>query len=293
MFVFAGFPTARRVGDHGGYREKYIHGLYSMTTLAQSIASHLPYLRRFARSLTGSQTSGDAYVAAVLETLIADPSSFPSQLAPRSGLYRMFMTTWASLAVNGEVDPPLGSSAIAERRLAAITPIARQAFLLVAMEGFSAAEAAKVLDVLPADLERHLDTAAREIGEQVTSNVLIIEDEPMIAFDLESVVTSIGHSVVAIARTKKEAVAAFKSHRPGLVLADIQLADGSSGLDAVNEILGSSPVPVIFITAFPEQVLTGLRPEPTFLISKPFQSEIVKAVISQALFFDLRASKLR
>ncbi len=264
-----------------------------MTTLAQSIASHLPYLRRFARSLTGSQTSGDAYVAAVLETLIADPSAFPRQLAPRTALYRMFLTTWQSLAVNGKADPLLGSSAIAERRLGAITPIARQAFLLVAMEGFSAPEAAKVLDAPPADLERHLDMAAREIAEQVTSNVLIIEDEPLIAIDLEFVVTSIGHSVAAIARTKKEAVAAFKSHRPGLVLADIQLADGSSGLDAVNEILGEEPVPVVFITAFPEQLLTGLRPEPTFLISKPFQPEVVKAVISQALFFDLRATKSR
>ncbi len=264
-----------------------------MTTLAHSIASHLPYLRRFARSLTGSQASGDAYVASLLETLIADPSAFPRHLAPRSALYRMFLTTWRSLAVNGKADTLLGSSAIAERRLGAITPLARQAFLLVAMEGFSAPEAAIVLDVSPADLERHLDTAAREIAEQVTSNVLIIEDEPMIAIDLECVVTSIGHSVAGVARTKKEAVAAYKSLRPGLVLADIQLADGSSGLDAVNEILGEEAVPVIFITAFPEQVLTGLRPEPTFLISKPFQPEVVKAVISQALFFDLKASKSR
>ena len=120
-------------------------------------------------------------------------------------------------------------------------------------------------------------------------DVLIIEDEPLIAMDLEGIVTSIGHEVQANARTHAEAVAAVKARRPGLVLADIQLADGSSGLEAVNEILGEIEVPVIFITAYPEQLLTGLRPEPTFLIPKPFQTDTVKAVVSQALFFDMKA----
>jgi hypothetical protein len=50
---------------------------------------------------------------------------------------------------------------------------------------------------------------------------------------------------------------------------------------------------VIFITAYPERLLTGERPEPTFLITKPFQPEIVKAVISQALFFDANALSSR
>jgi CheY-like chemotaxis protein len=92
-----------------------------------------------------------------------------------------------------------------------------------------------------------------------------------------------------VARTQAEAVAAAERRRPGMVLADIQLADGSSGIDAVNEILTAFKVPVIFITAYPERLLTGERPEPTFLITKPFQPEIVKAVISQALFFDAKA----
>jgi hypothetical protein len=64
------------------------------------------------------------------------------------------------------------------------------------------------------------------------------------------------------------------------------LADGSSGIDAVNDILKTSTVPVIFITAFPERLLTGDRPEPAFLVSKPFNPDMVKALISQALFFN-------
>jgi len=115
--------------------------------------------------------------------------------------------------------------------------------------------------------------------------VLIIEDEPVIAADIEALVRELGHKVVDIAATRTEAVEAAARHRPGLVLADIQLADGSSGIDAVKDILGKFDVPVIFITAFPERLLTGERPEPTFLITKPFQPETVKAAIGQALFF--------
>jgi CheY-like chemotaxis protein len=106
---------------------------------------------------------------------------------------------------------------------------------------------------------------------------------------LLALVTELGHNVSNIARTQKEAVAAIKEQTPGLVLADIHLADGSSGLDAVNDILAACAVPVIFITAYPERLLTGERPEPTFLVTKPFRPEVVKAIISQALFFDRRA----
>ena len=265
-----------------------------MTSLAQTILPQLPYLRRFARSLTGRQDSGDAYVASVLETLIADPAAFPKEMSPRSALYRLFLKSWNSLAVNaGTGDSAASYASPVDRRLEAITPLPRQAFLLVAMEGFSTSEAASVLDVSQEQFAIFLDIAAREIAEQVATDVLIIEDEPLIALDLEEVVTSIGHAVRRVARTRREAVAAFKALRPGLVLADIQLADGSSGLDAVNDILGETDVPVIFITAYPEQVLTGLRPEPTFLIPKPFRHETVKAVISQALFFEMKASKAR
>jgi CheY-like chemotaxis protein len=97
--------------------------------------------------------------------------------------------------------------------------------------------------------------------------------------------------VVRIARTETEAINAVMQARPGLVLADIRLADGSSGLDAVNEILRDYSVPIIFITAFPEMLLTGTKPEPTFLIRKPFAANAVKAVISQALLFDVRAQR--
>ena len=264
-----------------------------MTTLATTIMPHLPYLRRFARSLTGRQSSGDAYVAALLEALVADPATFPSDVPPKIALYQLFLRNWKSVGINSDTMPAhgVGQGSIADERIESITPLPRQAFLLTAVEGFQPADAARVLGVDLQRFEQLLDTASREIAEQVATEILIIEDEPLIALDLETVVVSIGHKVRRVARTQREAVAAFKATKPGLILADIQLADGSSGLDAVNEILGDTEVPVIFITAYPEKVLTGRRPEPTFLISKPFLHETVKAVVSQALFFGLKAHR--
>lgn len=115
--------------------------------------------------------------------------------------------------------------------------------------------------------------------------MLIIEDEPLISMQLEDLVRSLGHDVCGMAATRTQAQQIASETSPGLVLADIQLADGSSGLDAVDDILQMGSVPVIFITAYPERLLTGDRPEPTYLVTKPFQESTVRAAISQALFF--------
>ena len=130
-----------------------------------------------------------------------------------------------------------------------------------------------------------ISQAQADIETDLATSVLIIEDEPVIAADIEALVRDLGHNITAVATTRREAVSAVKARKPGLVLADIQLADGSSGIDAVNDILKGHDVPVIFITAFPERLLTGEKPEPAFLITKPFQPETVKAAIGQALFF--------
>jgi CheY-like chemotaxis protein len=209
----------------------------------------------------------------------------------RAALYRVFLKIWDSLDVNvaPQRTPAAAPDAAAARHLEALTPRPRQAFLLTAVEGFTPEETALIMDTDEAGVSRLLDAAGREIAELVATDVLIIEDEPLIAMDLETIVTSLGHRISAVARTRREAVAAVKRKRPGLVLADIQLADGSSGLDAVNEILALMDVPVAFVTAHPERLLTGERPEPAFLITKPFSPDTVKALISQALFFDVKA----
>jgi DNA-directed RNA polymerase specialized sigma24 family protein len=256
-------------------------------SISTAIAPHLPYLRRYARALTGNQTSGDTYVTAVLETLIADPSCFPTDLEPKTGLYQIFTRIWNS--ASSSLESPEPEQTPSRQALDSITPRPRQAFLLSSVEQFSNADIAVILDCTADNVYSLLNTAAQEITQQIATEVLIIEDEPIIAMDLESLVEDLGHSVTGTARTHEEAVGLAKQLRPGLILADIQLADGSSGLEAVNEILTSFEIPIIFITAYPERLLTGERPEPAFLITKPFQTETVKAIISQALFFDKRA----
>jgi CheY-like chemotaxis protein/DNA-directed RNA polymerase specialized sigma24 family protein len=258
-------------------------------TIAREISSHLPYLRRFSRALSGSQNSGDAYVVATLEALVADSSVFDRTLPSRIALYRIFLSLWSSANTAGRPMPTSGERSSVEVHLDALTPLPRQAFLLHTVEGFTLDEVALILDRPATSAAALVEQAGREIAEQVATSVLIIEDEPIIALDIEAMVEDLGHDVIGIARTHKEAIALVKTRRPGLVLADIQLADGSSGLEAVNEILQSVDVPVIFITAYPERLLTGDKPEPAFLITKPFQPAAVKAAISQALFFDRRA----
>jgi DNA-directed RNA polymerase specialized sigma24 family protein len=258
-------------------------------SISQAIAPHLPYLRRFARALAGTQAAGDAYVAATLEVLIEDPSLFDTKLDPRVALFRTFVGLWNSVGVNLKPEIQTSVPTPADRKLESITPLPRQAFLLSAVEGFSAPDIASILDIDEGEVLALIDQAGREIASQVATDVLVIEDEPMIAMDLEGIVEGLGHKVMAVARTHSEAVKAIANEKPGLVLADIQLADGSSGLDAVNEMLGSFQVPVIFITAYPDRLLTGERPEPAFLITKPYQPDTVKAIVSQALFFERRA----
>jgi len=175
--------------------------------------------------------------------------------------------------------------------LETLTPMARQAFLLASLEEFSTQDIATILSVSDKEAKRLLEVASREISEQISARVMIIEDEPLIALDIETLVNEIGHQVVGIATTRSNASALARTSNPGLVLADIQLADGSSGIDAVNDILKEINVPVIFITAYPERLLTGERVEPAFLVTKPFRPEMVKAIISQALFFDVKAGR--
>jgi DNA-directed RNA polymerase specialized sigma24 family protein len=256
-------------------------------SLAESIAPHIPHLRRFARLLTGSQSAGDAAVERVLQAVAADPSVFPD-LSPRPGLYQCFLATLTRRYRDGGPAPGLLGDTAA-RSLAALTPEGRQAFLLVSVEGFSQAETAQILALSERRVEALLRESGAEIGRQIATEVLVIEDEPLIALDLKRVLEGLGHRV-AIARTHHDALRAAELKNPGLVIADIRLADGSSGLDAVNDLLRSLAVPVVFVTAFPERLATGRGPEPAFLIRKPFREEAIKAIVSQVLFFDQQAS---
>ncbi|MFW5654117.1 MAG: response regulator [Roseicyclus sp.] len=256
--------------------------------LDRIVATYLPYLRRYARALTGAQDTGDRYAAATLEAIVADPGAIGGHDSPKTGLFAVFHRIWSSSGAViediGAPDNPLERRA--QWRLQGLSPNSREALLLHTIEGFSLESIAEILSVSRDEAGELLDRAREEMGRMVTGDVLIIEDEAIIAMDLEAIVIGMGHRVVDIARTRDGAVQLGTKHAPDLILADIQLADKSSGIDAVNDLLPRlGEVPVIFITAFPERLLTGDRPEPAFLIAKPYSEEQVRAAVSQAMFF--------
>lgn len=255
-------------------------------TLSQRVGDQLPYLRRYARALTGSQTSGDAYALATLEAILADRSILETGLTPKTALFRAFHLIWSSSGA--PVAEPDGDALErrAQTHMAGLTQNTREVLLLRTIEGFHFEEIAQILQIAPREAETLLEIALREMQHSVLGKVLVIEDEAIIAMDIQSIVTAMGHHVTGNARTKEAAMRLGVQERPDLILADIQLADGSSGIDAVAELLEHlGDVPVIFITAFPERLLTGERPEPAFLITKPYLEEQVRSAVSQAMFF--------
>ncbi len=259
-----------------------------MVRLAEALAPDLPYVRRYARALTGDQATGDSYVRAALEAIVQGDQILDEALSPRVALYRVFEAIWKSSGALLEAPLPDDGSAVSKAvaaRLLRIPPRSRQAFLLSAMEGFNHREVADILSTDEDEVESLIAQAQADIDAALATDVLIIEDEPIIAADIAALVRELGHRVTEIAATRGEATASAHGQRPGLILADVQLADGSSGIDAAREILAMIDVPAIFITGFPERLLTGNGFEPTFVITKPFSPATVKAAIGQALFF--------
>lgn len=253
--------------------------------LAQSIQRELPYLRRYARALTGSQTAGDNYAAATLEAILTDRSLMQSD-DTRVGLFQTFHAIWQSSGQPVEQEEQGSTEARAQAHLQGLTPNSREALLLRTIEDLRFDQIAEIMQVEPSEAEELFQIALAEMSRALSGKVMVIEDETIIAMDLKGIVQSMGHDVTGIARTHTAAVELAHNIRPDLILADIQLADGSSGIDAVNELLRDiGDIPVIFITAFPERLLTGDRPEPAFLISKPYSEEQVRSAVSQAMFF--------
>lgn len=253
--------------------------------IASTVAQQLPYLRRYARALTGSQGTGDRYAEATLMAILEDRSTWDAALPPKAALFRVFNTIWASSGSPVE-EGESGLRARAQTHLRRLTPNTREALLLHTVEEFSAEDVGAIMGIPASEAREFVEIAEREMRDSVTGKVLVIEDEAIIAMDIQSIVADMGHAITGVARTRAMAGQVGRSERPDLILADIQLADDSSGIDAVNDLLSHyGDIPVIFITAFPERLLTGDKPEPAFLISKPYTEEQVRSSVSQAMFF--------
>ncbi len=220
-----------------------------MTSLADAeLMQALPYARRYARALAGSQSAGDAMVAGALRAGLPD---MPGRLALYAGVTR--------LAAEG-LGPVTGR----------LSPLERQLLLLTSLEELDVAQAAQVTGLDEAEAQRLLDQARLHLREATATDVLIIEDEPVIAMDLRMLVQRCGHRVVGVAASEAEAVRLATERPTGLILADVNLGRGGDGINAVRRIMTSVKVPVIFVTAYPERLLTAEEIEPAFIMSRPF-----------------------
>ena len=264
-----------------------------------SVAAHLPYLRRYARALTGSQAAGDACVRGCLEALLADPDRDRTQMMSRADLFVLFHKVHERLVVPEDdfadedelLDDPLDRGVA--QRVRGLSERNRQVLLLTHTEGFPIPEVARIIGESQEMTVDLLNRAWEALRAQPSAQVLVIEDEPIIALDIAGILKDMGHDVIGVASTSDQAIALAKARNPSLVLADVQLEDGSTGIEAATKILEMLSVPVVFVTAYPERLLTGERIEPAFLVSKPFEPQTLEVAVSQALLCGAEANILR
>ena len=235
----------------------------------EDLVRALPYARRYARALCGGQERGDAVVTDALRALLAAAHSPDAEA--RLALYREITARTC--------DPAPGSVGLD----GALSQTQRHLLLLTSLEEVPLDNAARLLDLAAPDADAMLCSARDQLRSAAATDVLIIEDEPIIAMDIEELVASCGHRVVGVAATEADAVAIAERSRPGLILADINLGAGGDGTSAVSRIIRSHYAPVIFVTAYPERLLTGEALEPAFVITKPFEPLTLAIATYQAV----------
>jgi CheY-like chemotaxis protein len=250
------------------------------TPRREDVIRALPYARRYARALTGSQPAGDALVAECLRDLLGNAAETPEGISDaRHVLY------WGvTRRFGGDSHPGEHAEALSTKH--------RQLMLLTSLEDVSTADAAPILGLSSEEATLCLAEAREKLRASAATDVLIIEDEPIIAMDLEELVQSCGHRVIGVAATEAEAIAIAKRFRPGLILADINLGLGGDGTSAVSTILKSYYAPVIFVTAYPERLLTGDAVEPAFVITKPFEPLTLAIATYQAVTGGVQLDKV-
>lgn len=263
-----------------------------MDPIAQQIPGVLPALRRYARAVSGSRATGDRWIAACLERLLRDAAA----IRPGDDVkFEMFRLLHQCMDIAG------GARATAEdlprdrleREILALAPTDRQILLLVTLEGFSLERAAKLTGLRAGEAEARLAAARRRVGATLQARVLIIEDEPIVAMDLVTVVRNAGHISTGVASTNRRALELARDRAPDLILADVRLRSGDSGIAAIREILRAGALPVIFVTGYPERVLTREGIEPSLLVPKPFDPEVLGRAINQAVSGGLPAARQR
>lgn len=248
------------------------------------LREHLPYLRRYARALTGGAATGDALVTRTLEWFMGEGGSAAGAGGEADGtrisLYRQLNRFQDAEGV------PAGRTSRhpVEAALYTLDETGRRLYLLVNLEDMPLADAAAVLNLAPENAVERLNHAREQVRARLTAAILIVEDDAIIAYDLAETVRGMGHTVCGNAATMDEALTLAAEHAPTLALMDIRLAEGDNGIEVARELRRQRFLPVIFVTAFPDELgkrgLEHLGP----VIPKPFNREQIEQAITRAVF---------
>jgi len=243
-----------------------------------TISEQLSALRRYAGFLTGSDADGDTLVTAMLRRVLEGEVTLDAQAGLRIALFRALHDVWVPSAATDE-EGRRGHGTFPPR----MSPLERAALSLVRLEGFFAREAAYVLRMDVGEVERRLDRAERKLENALPRRILIVEDDLVLGMNLQELVASLGHRPIGPIATGGEAVRIAMREKPALILSDIKLRDGISGIEAVREIRHAMDIPVIYVTGFPHR-LHDRRLEPaSYVVPKPYSDSLMKSFITSTL----------
>jgi PAS domain S-box-containing protein len=121
---------------------------------------------------------------------------------------------------------------------------------------------------------------------QGRKRIFIVEDQRLIAADLENTLEKLGYDVVGYAGSGEEAVALTRAVRPDLVLMDIRLRGQMDGIQAASEIREHVDVPIVYLTAYADEetILRAKLTAPFGYVVKPFNQRELRAAIEIALY---------
>ncbi len=112
--------------------------------------------------------------------------------------------------------------------------------------------------------------------------ILVVEDEILIALELESLLQDLGHDVVGIAASSEDALALGQELKPDLAFVDIHLADGPTGVDVARHLAAQHQVTVLFMTANAKRIPEDFAGA-WGVIAKPYTERGVREALSYVM----------
>jgi len=124
-------------------------------------------------------------------------------------------------------------------------------------------------------------------------SILIVEDEKILAADLESKLRELGYRVASVAASGEEAVRLAQERSPSLVLMDVRLSGTMDGVEAARQIQQITPIPIVYLTAYSDLFLRNpsVMQPPGLCVSKPFLISDLRDVMEIALRKDDRQDR--